>query len=58
MIAVGGVPQIFFGIFTPENGEDEPVFDSYFSKGLKPPTSDWVGGPSQLVVMSEEGLKF
>ena len=52
------MPQIFFGIFTPIWGSFDR-FDSYFSKGLvQPPTSDWVGGPSQLVVMSEEGLKF
>ena len=52
------MPQIFFEIFTPIWGSFDR-FDSYFSKGLvQPPTSDWVGGPSQLVVMSEEGLKF
>ena len=26
-------------LFTPKIGEDEPIFDSYFSDGLKPPTS-------------------
>ena len=33
VIAVGGVPQIFFGIFTPENGEDEPVLTHIFQRG-------------------------
>ena len=31
------VSTIFF--FTPKIGEDEPIFDSYFSKGLKVETT-------------------
>ena len=38
-------------MFTPKFGEDEPIFDSYFSKGLKPPTSQAVKSSAVLLTV-------
>ena len=40
MVFLGGGNSNMFGIFIPKIGEDSH-FDSYFSNGLKPPTSIW-----------------